>query len=201
MAISSKQRAEVGQLLDAGDMTAREIAEAVGVSVSTVERLKTFKSPSKVPQNHVNKPSETRQKSSINPQKTVKNEGILIENEGDLKEKRRDSEGLLTQNEGILKEVRARLADKEGEIAFLREALNKSQEVAAAALSRAEESDRRAAIMIAATATGQISGFSGTGGSETNATAKDEQEAVSKVDNRPAEGANLRKWWQFWGKG
>jgi DNA-directed RNA polymerase specialized sigma subunit len=156
MAISSKQRAEVGQLLDAGDMTAREIAEAVGVSVSTVERLKTFKSSSKVPQNHVNKPSESRQKSSINPQNTVKNEGILIENDGDLKEKRRDSEG-------ILKEVRVRLADKEREVEYLREALNKSQEVAAAALSRAEESDRRAAIMIAATATGRISGFSSQG--------------------------------------
>jgi transposase-like protein len=95
----------------------------------------------------------------------------------------------------ILREI---ITKQEGEIAFLREALNKSQEVAAAALSRAEESDRRAAIMIAATATGQISGFSpridtsfsGTGGSETNATAKDEQEAASKVNTRP--------WWQFW---
>jgi transposase len=207
MAISSKQRAEVVRLLDTGGMTAREIAEAVGVSVSTVERVKTsgktsgetVKSPSEIPQNHVRKPSENRQSASEIPQKTFKNEGRMTENEGDLKEKRRDSEGLREENEGfegaILKEVRERLADKEKEVEYLRDALTKSQEVAAAALSRAEESDRRAAIMIAATATGQIGQFSPQGATETASSTADD---TKSTQNGGENTENKRRWWQLW---
>jgi hypothetical protein len=128
-------------------------------------------------------------------------------------------DGALTEQ---LHQLKARLADKDTEIAFLREALTREQETARAALSELADERRRSSVLIAAAATGKLlpdqasagaaHSTSNEGGAAGQAPDNDRPQGRETVDGAAdASGAspgNLsvpdghsagrRPWWQFW---
>jgi DNA-binding transcriptional MerR regulator len=99
----------------------------------------------------------------------------------------------LGQNRELLDQVRNENTRMQEEIAFLRSALEREQQNTARALDQLAEAENRSKVIMGAMATGRIPASLTAGATQDAPTAKDEQEAVSKADNRP--------WWQFWGRG
>jgi hypothetical protein len=73
----------------------------------------------------------------------------------------------------------------QGEIAFLRESLQREQETARALVSQIAEAENRSKVLLAATATGRIAPLEGLGDTETNG-------KTDGVEQSP------RRWWQVW---
>jgi hypothetical protein len=132
--------------------------------------------------------------------RTLDKETVLTET-GQKEETDRTLTGHLNDALRRAEVAEARAALLESETNFLRSALEREQQNTARALDQLQEAENRSKIIMGAMATGQISPKIAQGIDSDASTAKDEQEAVLKSENRPAEGLYLHKWWQFWGKG
>lgn len=83
-------------------------------------------------------------------------------------------------------ELRARIRDKDSEIAFLRATLTRAQENEQKALTELSDTRRENMVLIAATATGRIPGYSPTAPSTRNAPPPEDQSPIAFVPTTPS---------------